>query len=82
MRTEYYLEIYEPNDSRCIAGGYFSLTPFMAINVGDCIKGGTLNSSSNNKSLRVVALEHIIWNIEGSHTAHKLCIHTELWNKA
>jgi hypothetical protein len=77
MRTEYYLEIYEPNDDRCVAASYTSNNPFMALNVGDYIHGSSMNQSDINKTVRIKAIQHIFWEIEGSHTAHKLCVFTE-----
>jgi hypothetical protein len=77
MKTEYYLEIYEPNDSSCVAASYKSDVPFMAMRVGDAIHGGSMNFSDTNKTVRIKDIQHIIWEIEGSHTAHKVCVFTE-----
>ena len=77
MKTEYYLEIYEPNDISCVAASYESDTPFMPMHVGDAIDGGSLNLSDTNQSVRIRNIRHILWVIEGSHTAHKVCVYTE-----
>ena len=77
MKTEYHLEIYEPDDSSCVAASYQSETPFTALNVGDAIHGGSMNHSETNKTVRVKDIQHIFWEVEGSHTAHKLCVFTE-----
>lgn len=77
MKTEYHLEIYEPNDSRCVAASYQSDTPFATLSIGDAIHGGSMNLSNTNKSVRVKDIQHIFWAIEGSHTAHKICVFTE-----
>lgn len=78
MKTEYHLEIYEPDDSRCIAASYQSATPFATLSIGDAIHGGSMNLSDKNKSVRVKDIQHIFWEIAGSHTAHKICVFTEL----
>jgi hypothetical protein len=77
MKTEYHLEIYEPNDSSCVAASYQSDVPFMSMRVGDAIHGGSMNLSDTNKSVRITDIQHIIWEIKGSHTAHKICVFTE-----
>ena len=77
MKTEYHIEIYEVNDSSCVAAAYQSDTPFMAPNIGDAIHGGSMNLSNTNKTVRVSDIQHIIWEIEGSHIGHKLCIFTK-----
>lgn len=77
MKTEYHLEIYEPDDSRCVAASYQSDTPFATLSIGDAIHGGSMNLSNTNKSVRVKDIQHIFWEIEGSHTAHKICVFTE-----
>ena len=78
MKIEYHIEIYEVNDSSCVAASYQSATPFMAINIGDIIHGGSMNLSNTNKTVRVSDIKHIIWEIEHSHIGHKLCVFTEL----
>ena len=74
---EYYLEVYEPDESGAVAASYQSSSPFMALTIGEAIHGGCLNFSSINKTVRIKDIQHIIWEIEGSHTAHQLCIYTE-----
>lgn len=81
MKTEYHLEIYEPDDNGCVAASWTSPAPFMAISVGDVIHGGCLNLSSSHKSLRVTLISHIVWEIENSHIAHKVCLYTELFQQ-
>ena len=78
MKTEYHLEIYEPGDNSCVAASYQSNTPLATLCVGDTIHGGLLNLSDSQKNLRVISIQHILWTIEGSHTAHKVCVSTEL----
>lgn len=77
MKTEYHLEIYEPNDSSCVAASYQSDSPFATLSIGDAIHGGSMNLSDVNKTVRVKDIQHILWEIEGSHTAHKICVFTE-----
>lgn len=78
MKTEYHLEIYEPGDNSCVAASYQGNTPFATLCVGDSIHGGSMNLSDTHKSVRVTNIQHIFWEIEGSHTAHKICVSTEL----
>ncbi len=78
IKTEYHVEIYEPNDSRCVAASYKSDSPFMAINVGDTVAGASLNLAENCQTLRIIEVQHIFWEIEGSHKAHKICLSTEV----
>lgn len=78
MKTQYHLEIYEPDMSDCVAGHYESDTPFGALCVGDEISGMSLNLSDRHKNLRIVKIQHISWVIEGSHMSHKICVSTEL----
>jgi len=77
MKTEYHLEIYEADDSSCVAASYQSNTPFQTLNIGDAIHGGSMNLSETNKTVRVKDVQHILWEIEDSHTAHKVCVFTE-----
>lgn len=81
MKTQYHLEIYEPDMSDCVAGHYESSTPFGALCVGDEISGMSLNLSDRCKSLRIVKIQHIFWVIEDSHMSHKICVWTELLDK-
>ena len=78
MKMEYHLEIYEPNDSSCVAGTYLSDLPFATLSIGDAIHGSSMNHSNTNKTVRIKDIQHIFWEIEGSHTAHKICVFTEL----
>ncbi|WP_172380896.1 hypothetical protein [Vibrio sp. Vb339] len=78
MKTAYYIEVYEPNDDRFVAASYQSESPFMAINVGDTIAGSSSNLAEVCQTLKVTGIEHIFWEIEGSHKAHKICLLTEV----
>ncbi|MBC3380425.1 hypothetical protein H8I69_15010 [Serratia fonticola] len=78
MKTEYHLEVYEPDDSSCVAASYQSNTPFGSLKVGEAIHGGSMNLSDQNRTVRITDIQHIFWQIENSHTAHKICVFTEL----
>ena len=78
MKTQYLLEIYEPDMSDCVAGYYENDTPFGALCVGDEISGMSLNLSERHKNLRIVKIQHNFWVIEGSHMSHKICVWSEL----
>lgn len=77
MKTNHYIEIYEPNDNSCVAAHYESETPFGALHVGDEINGASLNNTSDKRHLRITDIQHIFWEIEDSHIAHKICVYTE-----
>jgi len=77
MKMEYMLEIYEPGSVEDLWVHFKTSSPFMAINVGDLINPGIWEGSqSPMKILRVVNLEHIIWEIN-SVVKHKLMVFTE-----
>jgi len=77
MNIEYHLEFYPPNDTSYIIGEYFSNTPFLSMNIGDAIHASSFNLDDKAKTLRIKDIQHIIWEIEGSHIGHKLCVYTE-----
>ena len=75
--TEYILEIYEPNDTDTVWMVFRSSTPFLALAVGDLVNPSTWpDSEAPMKILRILNLEHIIWEIEGQ-IKHKICVYTE-----
>lgn len=78
MRTDYHLEIYEPNDSSCVAASYVSNSPFMSLQIGDSINGISMNDSDLKYTVRIKDIQHIFWEIEGSHISHKICVFTEV----
>jgi hypothetical protein len=64
---EYLLEIYEPGSFDDVWMTFTSSQPFVAISVGDIVNPGLWpDSRSPMKVLRVVAVEHIIWESEGA----------------
>jgi hypothetical protein len=77
MKTQYHLEIYEPDDRSCLLASYKSDTPFMSLSIGDSIHGMSMNLSDTEEFVRIKDIEHIFWVIEGSHTGHKICVFTE-----
>lgn len=77
MKTQYILEIYDPEDSSCVAGLFESSRPFGALNVGDEINGNSLNHSESLKKVKITKIEHIFWEIENSHLTHKICVSTQ-----
>ena len=82
MKTKYHIEIYEPDDSSCVLASFQSDTPFGAMNIGDAINGSTLNLNGARQYLRITDIEHILWEITGSHISHKICVYTELSEQA
>jgi len=81
MKTEYHLEIYPPNDISYIVAEYISNTPFASMNIGDIISATSLNRTDDAKTLVIKDVQHIVWEIKGSHNGHKLCIYTDLYKE-
>ena len=78
LPTKYILEIYEPEDDRCVAALYESASPFIPLCVGDEISSASLNLAIEKNRLVVTNVEHIFWEIEGSHQSQKVCISTKV----
>lgn len=78
----YHLEIYEPtepgDDKRQVLVNFQSRQPFLSINVGDFINQSLFipNGASWTERLRVVEVEHIIWNLD-DEIRHKIMVYTE-----
>lgn len=78
LPVRYSLEIYEPGSAYDPWVNFLSNSPFLAISKGDIINPGTWdNSQSPMKVLKVLNVEHMIWEIENDHITHKLCVFTE-----
>lgn len=76
--VRYHVEVYEPGSADDLWVYFKTTKPLFSIHKGDIINPGMWpNSKAPMKVLRVVAVEHIIWEIENSHIAHKLCVFTE-----
>jgi hypothetical protein len=78
LTTRYSLEIYEPNSVSDVCVHFSSSTPFQSIAKDDIINPGLWpNSKSPMKVLKVVSVEHMVWEIENSHITHKICVFTK-----
>jgi len=76
--TEYILEIFLPGSADDVWMKFSSPTPFMTISPGDIINPGVWEGSeAPKKVLRVVSVEHIIWEAPGSDMKHKIDIYTK-----
>ena len=76
-KNVYMLEVYEPNSVDNVWMYFEAPSPFLGINSGDLMNPGIWEGSkSPMKILRVVNVEHLIWetNIE---VKHKLMVFTE-----
>jgi len=72
---EYIIEVYKPGSADDLWVSFTSSTPFLPMNTGDLLNPGLwLGSQSPMKILRVVNLEHIIWETD-SHIKHKLLVY-------
>ena len=74
----YILEIYPPNSSSESINTFNSNSPLMAIPKGDLLNPRTWNGAyDGNKLLKVVNIEHIIWENKREKTVrHKVCFFT------
>jgi hypothetical protein len=73
----YILEIYEPNSMEQVWKYFEASSPFLGINSGDLLNPfGWEGSHSPVKILRIVNLEHMIWETE-TEVKHKLLVYTE-----
>ena len=52
-------------------------TPFGAINKGDILSVASFSDAVLNGGVRVISIEHIIWEKPGVGVNHKICIWTE-----
>ena len=74
---EYELEIYEPKSADDCWVTFSSTSPFPSINKGDIVNPSLWsNSQSPMKVLRVINVEHLIWEIN-AQIRHKLMVFTE-----
>lgn len=75
-RIEYHLEIYEPGSKRDALKVFQSDVPFPAFTAGDLLRILLDSSESAGSYLRVVQVEHMVWEVE-DHNSHKLLVYTE-----
>ena len=76
--VQYHLEIYEPGSADDVLVVFKAERPFLSIHAGDIINPVSWpNFKAPMKVLKVVSVEHIVWEIESSRIAHKLSIFTE-----
>ena len=71
-RVEIYVDAFENTPDASFEGK----TPFLAINVGDEIDPTTWPNPQygRNKIAKVVAVRHLLWEIEKSHIGHSLSV--------
>jgi len=73
----YSLEIYEPGSTESCWVSFQSDSPFMAINRNDIIEPNLWPGSRAPQTvLRVVNVEHILWEASGI-SKHKVLVYTE-----
>jgi hypothetical protein len=76
--VQYHVEVYEPGSADDVWVCFKTTKPLFSISRGDIVNPGTWpNSKAPMRVLRVVAVEHIIWEIQDSHIGDKLCVFTE-----
>lgn len=75
---EYSLEIYEPGSRKDVWQSFSSSSPIMIMRVGDTIDPYTWPQARfGNKRIRVVAVEHLIWET-AELLKQKAMLYTEL----
>lgn len=64
---KYIIEIYTPNSASDVLANFEADAPFIAIGKGDILNPAFFPSYDKNpeKVLRVIGIEHIIWQHEG-----------------
>lgn len=77
MQSKYVLEVYEPKSNETVAFSFNSDQPFGSFSVGDLLWNDVLYQSQR---LKIEAIEHLVWEIKGSHITHKICIFTSQAN--
>jgi hypothetical protein len=71
----YQLEIYEPGGANDVRVFFESDTPFQSFQRDDLINPRSWHDDEG-RALRVVSVEHIIWDSQEG-VKHKLCVFTE-----
>ncbi len=78
LEVQYFTEIYEPGSADDVWVALKTQTPLFSISKGDIINPAMWPGTTfPNRVLKVVAVEHIIWEINGSHIGYKICVFTE-----
>lgn len=78
IKTNYILEIYEPEDDSCIAAHFESSTPFIPLSRGEYIHPGLFKETDTRSILEVVSVEHILFETNGCDQTQKVCIRTKI----
>jgi hypothetical protein len=85
LPIQYRVEIYESSFINDASATFEASTPFMAIHVGDYIDhriwldaGSVSSEIDKQQALRVKAINHLIWKIDGSHIGHSLSVLVEV----
>ncbi len=78
ITTKYELEISESRSPHEVLAVFHSSAPFVPFHAGDLINTGTFYASSGTgEILRVLGVEHILWETDETTLTHKLCVFTE-----
>lgn len=83
LPIQYRLEIYVNSFANDPEVPFHSISPFLAINVGDEMEPSLWPSAQYgiNKIAKVIAVRHIIWEIENDHIGHSLDICVKIQDK-
>jgi hypothetical protein len=84
LPIRYRVEIYEDSFWNDPSAAWHSTTPFLGIHVGDfidprtwCEEGSLSKPLQDNQLLRVKSVNHLLYNIKGSHVGHSLSVCVE-----
>jgi len=72
---EYLVEIYYPGSIQDVVAYYQTKYP-ITMRKGELINQASFEAASSKKLLRIINIEHIIWEVEGK-VRQKACIMTE-----
>ncbi len=78
LKVQYVTEIYEPGSADDVWVTFRSQTPLFSFSKGDIINTGMdPNATFPKRVLKVVAVEHMIWEMDDSSIKNKICVFTE-----
>ena len=81
LPIQYHLEIYESGSTDPLAS-FSASTPFQSIAAGDFINVGVIpgwgKKLKADEGLKVTSVEHLIWDVSGTHIGHKIMVRAKL----
>jgi len=83
LPIQYRVEVYVDSFVNDPEASFNSTTPFLAISVGDEMEPSTWPNGQygRDKIAKVIAVRHLIWEIENSHIGHSLSVCVKIEEK-